>query len=227
MKSNFNKKTLNNLKLYLSLPHFKITIIILLMAIICGVISLKTYKNNDYISSLLTNIFSGIVTGLVINLILTIKSISLYQTECLINWLESLHKDILHYIQTYKKLIYNKSDILENDELFYNDIYDMICDAHYINSRIIHNSDNTSLPFNTYEYVKKNVGYDALIYSNKDKKLRKKIINNDYIIPKLSKKELQKLFNETNIDLHTLNAKILNHIAHLKAKRKTINNSPF
>lgn len=54
------------------------------MAIICGVISLKTYKNNDYISSLLANIFSGIVTGLVINLILTIKSISLYQTECLI-----------------------------------------------------------------------------------------------------------------------------------------------
>ena len=84
MKYNFNKKALNNLKLYLSLPHFKITIIILLMAIICGVISLKTYKNNDYISSLLANIFSGIVTGLVINLILTIKSISLYQTACLI-----------------------------------------------------------------------------------------------------------------------------------------------
>lgn len=103
----------------------------------------------------------------------------------------------------------------------------MICDAHYINSRINHDSDNTSLPFNTYEYVKKNVGYDALIYSNKNKKLKKKIINNDYIIPKLSKKELQKLFNETNIDLHTLNTKILNHITHLKSKRKAINNSPF
>lgn len=62
-------------------------------------------KTNTFLSSIFANIFAELVTGVVISLISTIKSITLYRTVCLIEWLTSLQKDLLEYIEMYQKMI--------------------------------------------------------------------------------------------------------------------------
>ncbi len=90
------KQMWRDIKLYAGLPHFWIMGIILVLSIIACTISIACMKSNPFLSSVFANIFVGLVTGIVISLISTIKSMTLYRTECLI---ESLHKDILivHY----------------------------------------------------------------------------------------------------------------------------------
>ncbi len=83
------------------------------------------------------NIFAGLVTGIVISLISTIKSMTLYRTECLIDWLNSLHKDILEYTGMYRKMIFRNQCDFVDDEVFYNHIYDTLCCGNNINVKII------------------------------------------------------------------------------------------
>lgn len=84
-------------------------------------------KTNTFLSSIFANIFAELVIGVVISLISTIKSITLYRTVCLIEWLTSLQKDLLEYIEMYQKMILkNQSDFVD-EEVFYNHIYDTLC----------------------------------------------------------------------------------------------------
>lgn len=214
------KHILKNIKLYASLPHFWITGIILVLSIIACIISIKFMSSNPFLSSVFANIFAGLITGIVISLISTIKSITLYRTECIINWLESLHKDILQYIEMHRKMIFRKEDDF-NDEAFYNHIYDTLCCGHGINTTISQGQFNQTLPFNSYEYIKKHFNYDAIKHYKNDENLREKVIRLDVNTMKSNK--LIDLFAEMEHRLFSLNVDIINHITYLKARRKAIN----
>ena len=137
----------NNIKLYANLPHFWILGIILALSIMTCVISVAYMESNPFLSSIFANIFAGLVTGIVISLISTIKSMTLYRTECLIEWLDSLHKDILKYIEMYRKMVF-RSQTDFDDETFYNHIYDRLCCGNDIIVTISQGRFNRSLPFN-------------------------------------------------------------------------------
>lgn len=214
------KHILKNIKLYASLPHFWITGIILILSIIACIISIKLMSTNPFLSSVFSNIFAGLITGIVISLISTIKSITLYRTECIIIWLESLHKDILQFIEMHRKIIFRREDDL-NDEAFYNHIYDTLCCGHDINTTISQGQFNQTLPFNSYEYIKKHFGYDAIKHYKNDDDLREKVIRLD--VNTMKTDELIDLFAEMEHRLFSLNSDIINHITYLKTKMKAIN----
>lgn len=164
--------------------------------------------------------FAGLVTGVAISLISTIKSITLYRTECLIEWLDSLHKDILEYIGMYHKMVFRDQRDLD-DETFYNHIYDTLCCGNNINVVISQGMFNHSLPFNSYKYVKEKFEYDAIYCSEENEKLRNQIIALD--VKTVTNNELRDLFKDMNRELHDLNSRITKHITHLKARKKAIN----
>lgn len=210
-----------NIKLYASLPHVWILGIILALSIIAGMISIAYMKSNPFLSSVFANIFAGLVTGIVISLISTIKSMTLYRIECLIDWLDSLHKDILEYIGMYQKMVFrNPCDFVDN-EAFYNHIYDTLCCGNNINVKISQGRFNHSLPFNPYKYTKKKFEYDATNCSENNEKLREQIMALD--VSNVKNSELRNMFEDMDRHLNTLNGKIIKHITHLKARKKAVN----
>lgn len=207
--------------LYARLPHLWILVIIFALSIIACVISATNIKRNPYVSSVFANIFAGLITGVVISLISTIKSASLYRTECLIAWLEALHKDILDYKEMYKKIIVFKKGDIEDDEIFYNYVYDTLCLGNSVNLTISQGRFDYSLPFDSYNYIKNKLGYDAIECAKNNEELREKIIELD--VKSVTPKELRRLFDEMDRQLTILNHDILKHIVYLKARRKAIN----
>lgn len=219
MKYKF-KQIGKNIKLYASLPHFWILGIILVLSIISCMISVTCMERKPFLSSVFANIFAGLVTGIVIGLISTIKSMTLYRTECLIEWLDSLHKDILEYIGMYQKMVFrSQSDF--DDETFYNHIYDTLCCGNNINVTISQGRFNHSLPFNSYKYMKKRFEYDAVNCSANNKKLREQIMTLE--VKTVTNNELRDLFKDMDRQLNILNGKIIKHITYLKARKKAIN----
>lgn len=214
------KYVLANIKLYANLPHFWILGIILILSIIVCTISVMCIESNPFLSSVLANIFAGLVTGVVISLISAIKSVTLYRTECLIQWLDSLHKDILEYIKMYQKMVFKNQDDFDK-ETFSDHIYDTLCCGNNINVTISQGRFNHSLPFDTYQYMKKKFEYDAINCSDDNGKLREQIMLLDG--ENITRDELRKLFQNMDRQLNTLNRKILNHITYLKVRRKAIN----
>lgn len=209
-----------NIKLYASLPHFWILGIILVLSIIACMISVVCMESKPFLSSVFANIFAGLVTGIVISLISTIKSMTLYRIECLIEWLDSLHKDILEYIGMYQKMVFrSQSDF--NDETFCNHIYDTLCCGNNINVTISQGRFNRSLPFNSYKYMKKRFEYDATNCSANNEKLREQIMTLE--VKTVTNSELRALFKDMDRELNILNGKIIKHITYLKAKKKAIN----
>lgn len=219
MKYKF-KQIGKNIKLYASLPHFWILGIILVLSIISCMISVACMESKPFLSSVFANIFAGLVTGIVIGLISTIKSMTLYRTECLIEWLDSLHKDILEYIGMYQKMVFrSQSDF--DDETFYNHIYDTLCCGNNINVTISQGRFNHSLPFNSYKYMKKRFEYDAVNCSANNEKLREQIMTLE--VKTVTNNELRDLFKDMDRQLNILNGKIIKHITYLKARKKAIN----
>lgn len=210
-----------NIKLYASLPHFWILGIILVLSIITCMISIACMKSNPFLSSVFANIFAGLVTGIVISLISTIKSMTLYRTECLIDWLDSLHKDILEYIGMYQKMIFRRQCDFDDNGTFYNHIYDTLCCGNNINVTISQGRFNHSLPFNSYKYVKKKFEYNATNCSGNNEELREQIMVLDVV--NVTNNELRNLFEDMDRQLNILNGKIIKHITYLKARKKAIN----
>lgn len=209
-----------NLKIYASLPHFWILGTVVVLSIVACTISVVCMTSNPFLSSVFANIFAGLITGIVISLISTIKSITLYKTECLIEWLDSLHKDILEYTRMYQNMVFrSQSDF--DDETLYNHIYDTLCCGNNINVTISQGRFNHSLPFNSYRYMKDKLEYDAINCSKNNEELREQIMKLD--VKNVTNKELRDLFANMDRELNILNGKILKHITYLETRKKAIN----
>ena len=216
------KRLWKRIKLYFSLPHFWVVGIVLFLSVVVLALSVLFKGGNPFLSSVFANIFAGLITGLVISLISAIKAMSLYKTECLIKWLNCLHEDILEYMEMHRKLMLFKNDEeLKTDEALYSYIYDTLCRGENINVTISQGRFNESLPFNPYEYFKKEFKYDAVIHSKENSTLREKIMVLE--VSNITSKELRILFENMDKQLFILNGKILKQITNLEARRKAIN----
>jgi hypothetical protein len=91
---------------------------------------------NGFNSSMFNNIFTGIVTGIVLLLVTNLKNVQLIRLRFLNEQLHIIHKSILDYSGHIRKLEL-KRVLSEKD---YDDIYDAICIANNINIDIINKS---------------------------------------------------------------------------------------
>ena len=216
------KKFWKRTKLYFSLPHFWVVGMVFLLSIVALILSVVLQDNNPFLSSIFANIFAGLITGLVISFISAIKAASLYRTESLIKWLTLLHEDIVEFIGMHRKLIlFNKQEELNDKEDLYNYIYDTLCFGESINTTISQGRFKESLPFDSYEYFKKNFNYDAVSCSKENSILREKIIVLD--VSNITGRELRLMFENMERQLRMLNSDVLKHLTDLEAKKKAIN----
>lgn len=151
------KKMKKFLKTYGKLPHVWILLIIIILSITALLLSIHYMNKYQFLSSLYANIFAGLLTGVIICLVSTIKTMALYKTESHIKWLSNLHEDCLEFMSMSRKLIFYKyEDFKSYDEV--NDyIYDVLCFGHEINVTISQSQFKESLAFNPYKYCKKNL----------------------------------------------------------------------
>ena len=212
-----------NLKLYGTLPHIWVMLVILVTAIIVCYFSYITTKTEPFLSSILANIFAGLVTGVVVSLIAAIKTMSIYRTENIIVWLENLNKSYLEFNKKQRKLLtYKVGDFQDTDEL-YEYIYDTLCCGQEINSTISQGQFKSELPFNPYKYCIKALGYDAVEHTKVNNALRDKISGLN--MSGLSENEVRTLFKDMDDALFSLNGDVLSKTTELKTKRKALNAS--
>lgn len=221
MKVKYIKKAIKQaLKPYLGLPHLWTLLIIAALAFIMLWLSIDCKDVDSYLSSTFSSIFVGLLTGVTICLISTIKSVSLYRTECLIAWLNDLHSNCLKFIDMHREVLSYKEHNLENDEKLYDYIYGVLCCGNNICSIIRQEQFDKALPFNTYKYCKKELSFDANEISKDNDKLREDIMELDP--SRLSRQDLWTLFQKMRTQILTLNKHIISKLRELDAKKKAI-----
>lgn len=108
----------SRIKMYLQMPHIIAALIIFGLAIISLVISILTIESSPYLSSLIANIFAGLITGLIIYLLSAIKSITVFKIECQIKFLKGITLKCNEYFQMYSKMRLKKNSFNNTDEYY-------------------------------------------------------------------------------------------------------------
>ena len=226
------KSLKKNILIYISLPHVWILMIIFIISIITGSLSVACMNSKPFLSSLFANIFAGLITGIIIGLVSTIKSISLYKTKCLIEWLNSLH------LIAYRKIVEESRGINKNCEYFQpkpksdcdvfypyhydsfeDKVYCTLCIYSEVDDKISSGMFDQTLSFDSCKYAKKKLNYDVIKYLEIHEKQRNRISNISE--SEMTPQRLEAEFKDMDCHIKELNGRILDNISHLK-KRKNI-----
>lgn len=203
-------------KTYFQLPHIWILCIIVILSCIFLLISIHYYKNNDLIFSICSNMFAGLITGLVISLISSIKEIYLYITNSKITWLYDIHAQCLNFIKEGKRLYFFRNNDFSSEEELYNRVYDLLCLGNDISVSISQSQFNEILPFNAYKFLKKEFNYDSIEHEKINSELREQVIKID--VSTLSGKKIREQFKQMDNSIMELNSKVLKKIKELEIK---------
>ena len=223
-----NKKTIRGkltqiikiVKVYLGFPHVWITIIIAILSAVLLMLAVIYNNKNNLLFSVFINMFSGFVTGLIICLVATAKSMWSYKTESIIEWIENTHSKCLDFINQHRELLISKKHIIDDD--YYNEIYELICLGNQIYSDITQSSFNKSLPFDPYEYCKKVFDIDAVEVVKSNQDIRDKII---YEFDSLSESEIYEVIHPMEHKIFIFNGDLIKLKSSLMMKMKYIRTS--
>jgi len=216
------KKFISTVKEYLLFPHTLVCICIVIFAIVAIVLSSYFDKHDlTFASSILSNIFAGLVTGLIIYLISGVKQIYIYITESKLAWLKKISCMILDYKNLYRELLTLKKfdDTIE----LWDFIYDVGSHANWVNDEIIQSSFDRKLSFSPREYVKNQFEYDAMEYIEIFNDLHENLKVVD--LERMSKRDVIGLFEAVNKKMQQLHSKILTEISNIEIKLCMLNKS--
>lgn len=179
MKYKFKRKIKNTfafIKTITTFPHFWVSVIIIILALIAILLSKRFYISGDtFKSSVFSNIFTGLITGLIITILLGIKNTytAILQGKCI--WLTETHNLILTFLSL-KRELYGLNDM--TSEVFFNKAYDAGSAANYVNDRILQSTFDKVKWFNPSEYFKTHYKYRALEVAEDMESLHVFISNN-------------------------------------------------
>lgn len=212
---------LRRLKIMVRFPHIWTCFIIIFAAVATLLMSLYFDRcGNSFWSSILANVFAGLITGFVICLISGVKQITIVQMRAKKAWLENLATMLKKYFADYDQLLklrFNKFD--GNEELF-NFIYDAGSHANWINDEIIQSSFDKTLPFKALKYSKDYLEYDAVALSDAFERLHVNLQMLDVACP--SSTEIIRYFHEVNPELKKLNYLVYNALRDLDVRLSEI-----
>ena len=115
------------------LPHFWTIIVLIFLSVLSLVFSFDLRESHEFPSSVFSNIFAGLVTGIAICLISGLRNISQYNIEKQLSWLNELHNMIIEFIRAHRALLDRD---LTNTEGLFDEIYDVLCLGGAVNSFI-------------------------------------------------------------------------------------------
>ena len=121
-----------------SLPHVLVSIVIFSAACVSLVAAMILHNLTlEFASSILANIFAGLITGLIICLISGIKQKTTVDINEKKEWLQKLSVLIKIYFADYDKLVRLKFDKFNGDENLYIFFYDAHTHANDVNTEIL------------------------------------------------------------------------------------------
>jgi hypothetical protein len=206
------KQLLSKIKLILSLPNTWVSLIILAFSVIALVVSILLNHNGDaFASSIVSNIFAGLITGFSITVMSNVKSTYCAILEAKSDWLEETHKMILDFLDMHHHL-YSAQKL--SDEEHYNFVYDVVCRASWVNTRIMQGTFNKTKWFDPPKYFLRRYKYDSISASHIIGNCREKVINADC----LGVKNTVMLFESVYALMFNLNKMIIDDITTINTK---------
>lgn len=211
------RKMVNKLQMWFSFPQVKLFCGISLLT--GGALFAAIVIQDSFWSSIASNVFAGLLTGLVLALLSGTRQIYLARQEEQLNWLEGLLSTLQKYTRIHQNLVRNKG----KDEDRFNCAYDILCIGNEAVEYLRWNPDNKTLGFDPYVYCKQNYGIDLNVMKEHSQNLHERLINEDFPADNHS---VWEWFREFDHDLHQLyNAvekDIQNHKILLATAKRTI-----
>lgn len=212
------KKYLIKVKETIRLPQCVVALILIVLAIISIVSAKILYKANPFLSSLLSNVSAGLVTGISICLISGVKSVCSFDFEQKITFLDLIHQECLKFIKMYNGLFHKT-------EINYEYVYDLLCQLNNIDSLISQSQFDKTKSFNPYTYFKDEFGYDTVSHIKSNNDLREKVLQIDE--DNIDIKYVSNLFLNAKESVFGLNVKVLLKIKDYKIKQNLSNKTIF
>lgn len=211
------KRKITKLQIWFSFPQVKLFCAIALLTVVA--LFAAVVIQDAFWSSIASNVFAGLLTGLVLALLSGTRQIYLARQEEQLNWLEGLLSTLQKYTRIHQNLIRNKG----KDEDRFNCAYDILCIGNEAIEYLRWNPDNKTLGFDPYVYCKQNYGIDLNVMKEHSQNLHERLINEDFPVDNHS---VWEWFREFDHDLHQLyNAvekDIQNHKILLATAKRTI-----
>ena len=222
------KRTVKNIRdsiiLYLSFPHIWICLIITILAITTLVLSIKLEQNDSsYWASILSNIFAGLLTGLIICLLSATKQITVAKLKNKKKWLTHIKELIKKYIDLHGELVHKSFSNYDGSEELFNFIYDIACLANDVNQDILQSTFNKTLSFNSQDYCKKYLNYDAYALLDEFKNLHEEMYDLQDNNP--TKKDILRYFEKVDKALRKLSSAIYHKLEEIEIRLEAINRS--
>lgn len=152
-----NRKTLD-----FSLPHIRIVGLISIVALLSLIASLALdHFGKPFWSSILANIFAGLLTGLVICVISGVKQVMIAKLEVESVFLNELNSKIKEFQDLYNELLRKPFTQYDDTEEMFDFIYNVGAHANWVNEFILQGAFDERLALNPMECCK-HMGYDSL-----------------------------------------------------------------
>lgn len=151
--------------IYLSFPQVWLFLTILIFTVIALVLSFSIA--DEKLASLFSNVFAGLVTGLVLSGLSGTRQIYLAVQKQKIEWINTLQKKISEYRNITNKFIADDYDPAERGDF----IYDMGCYANWIKDYIVQSSFDKRIPFDTIKYCEKNYDFNREDFTEESESL--------------------------------------------------------
>ena len=203
------------LQIYAGFPQVWIFIFLVFAAVLFYCLSIKVC--DEYYKSLFTNIFSGLLTGLVLSALSGSRQVYIAKQEKKYEWLKQLHERIMDYKTMRGRFLSN--DFGENDRDDF--IYDMGAHASWINDFIKIGVSDKRIHFNPITYCKKAYGYNVDVLSEQNEKIHDALMRGDYS----DKKSVLELFQYVEKGINNLNHKVASDMRDIEIKIATAQRS--
>ena len=200
------KEIKNRIQLFGRFPQIWLFFIILILSFISFFVSKKAAS--EYTRSLFSNIFAGLVTGLVISILFGTKQIYISLQEKKLSWLVELHKKILEYLDMRHRFLINDYQGLSRDDF----VYDMGAHANWIKDYISQGAYDKRLSFNPVKYCNKTYQFDVISFGEQSEILHEALCACQYS----DDKSVCELFKSIHFALTSLNSEVCRDIRELE-----------
>lgn len=202
------------LKIYAGFPHVYVTVLIFIITLVALFISLRAYwKNENLIFSISSNIFAGLLTGLILCLIGGTKKIFVVRVKSKKAYLEKLGNLLKDYFKLKNELLKKNFQGYDGTEELFSFIYDVGSHANWVNDFILQSSFEKNLFIDSIDYCKKHFDYDALALVDVFEDLHINLCEIDIEYP--SKKQILAYFNEVDKHLGKLKNRVTQELSNV------------
>ena len=189
------------LQIYAGFPQVWIFIFLVFAAVLFYCLSIKVC--DEYYKSLFTNIFSGLLTGLVLSALSGSRQVYIAKQEKKYEWLKQLHERIMDYKTMRGRFLSNDFGEYDRDDFIKIGVSD----------KRIH--------FNPIAYCKKAYGYDVDVLSDQNEIIHEALMRGDYS----DKKSVLELFQYVEKGINNLNHKVASDMRDIEIKIATAQRS--